>query len=64
MSILTPSRDATPEGWDAAADAYDAAITRFTEFIREAFLRITRERYGEDVRIDAEALLGVGSRGA
>lgn len=48
MSTILP-KDATPEGWDAAADAYDQAITRFTRQYAEEAVKLAGIRPGHEV---------------
>ncbi|MGH2738773.1 MAG: methyltransferase domain-containing protein, partial [Actinomycetota bacterium] len=48
MSTTLP-KDATPEGWDAAADAYDSAITGFTRLYAEEAVQLAGIRRGHQV---------------
>ena len=57
----------TPEQfWDSFQGASpvvsDQSDPAAAEAVREAFVRIARDRYGENVRIDAEALLAVARK--
>lgn len=59
MSTILP-RDATPEGWDAAAGAYDSAISRFTRLYADEAVRLAGIWPGHEV-LDVAAGTGAAT---